>query len=364
MTTTQTLMVCTRKGLFEFRRVGHDFAVVAHHFPGEPVTQFHRDSKSGAWFAAQNLGHFGVKLKKSEDAGKTWAEMPCPAFPEKPATGEWADDPTPWSVGHIWVMADDGVGTLWAGCMPAGVFRSTDGGAHWTLMRDLWFNAKRKEWFGGGNDHPGIHSIMMDRARPHIVSVAISCGGIWQTQDGGETWANIGTGLRNTYMPPDQQGDPNNQDPHRVDVCASAPKVWWMQHHNGLFRSEDAGGHWVQLPACTPSDFGFPIVADHTNPRRAWIVPTQADTHRYAAGGAMCVNRTDDGGQTWQTFRAGLPQTHAYHLIYRHNFALANDGATLAMGSTTGGLWVSEDAGERWRALDVALPLVSALTWV
>jgi photosystem II stability/assembly factor-like uncharacterized protein len=360
----QTLMVATRKGLFEFAPHERGLSVKAHHFAGEPVTAFHVESTTGAWFAAQNLGHFGVKLKRSADRGATWQEWACPAFPEKPTSGEWANDETPWSVGHIWSMADDGAGTLWAGCMPAGLFRSRDGGRTWDFMRTLWFNEKRKAWMGGGNDHPGIHSIVVDPRNAKNVTVAISCGGLWRTEDGGETWANIGHGQVNNYMPPEQQGDPNTQDPHRIDVCAASPNVWWMQHHCGLFRSTDAGANWTQLPKCTPSDFGFPILADPANPRRAWMIPTQADTHRYAHGGAMCVNRTDDGGQTWQTFRNGLPQSHAYHLIYRHGLALADDGKTIAMASTTGGVWVSADAGESWRALDVALPLVSAVVWL
>ncbi len=360
----QTLMFCTRKGLFEFARPAGAWKIIKHHFPGEAVSQFHVDSFSGAWFAAQNLGHFGLKLKKSFDHGATWAEMPCPAFPEKPKTGDWADDPTPWNVGHIWTMADDGRGTLWAGTMPAALFRSTDGGASWQLMEALWLNEKRKSWMGGGNDHPGIHSILIDPRDANVVAVAISCGGLWGTRDGGATWANFGNGMNAVYMPPELAGDPNTQDPHRVDFCKSAPQAWWMQHHFNLYRSVDAGQNWKELPAAQPTSFGFPIVADPTNPLRAWAVPTQADTHRYAIDGAMCVNRTDDGGTTWQTFRDGLPQAHAYHLIYRHNLALASDGKTLAMGSTTGGAWVSEDAGATWITLPVALPLVSAVVWV
>jgi photosystem II stability/assembly factor-like uncharacterized protein len=360
----QTFMVCTRKGLFEFQGEGASWSDVKHHFAGEAVSQFHVDQQSGAWFAAQNLGHFGLKLKKSTDRGATWAEMPCPAFPPKPTTGVWASDETPWSVSLIWSMASDMRGTLWAGCMPAGLFRSRDGGQSWQLMEPMWFNEKRKGWFGGGNDFAGIHSILIDPRDANAVTIAISCGGLWRTRDGGTTWENFGKGMNAGYMPPEQAGDPNIQDPHRVDVCQSAPQIWWMQHHMGLYRSADAGEHWSEIATANNTSFGFTIVADPNNPLRAWSVPAHADTHRYAPDGAMCVNRTDDGGATWQTFRAGLPQAHAYHLIYRHNLALAPDGLTLVMGSTTGGVWVSVDAGESWRALPVSLPLVSAVVWV
>jgi photosystem II stability/assembly factor-like uncharacterized protein len=360
----QTFMLCTRKGLFEFHGQGAHWSIAKHHFAGEAVSQFHVDQKSGAWFAAQNLGHFGLKLKKSTDRGVTWEEMPCPAFPPKPETGLWANDETPWNVGMIWSMASDSAGTLWAGCMPAGLFRSRDGGQTWQLMESLWFTEKRKAWMGGGNDHPGIHSISIDPRDTNAVAVAISCGGLWRTRDGGIHWENFGEGMNAVYMPPELAGDPNIQDPHRVAVCRAAPNVWWMQHHFGLYRSEDAGEHWCELPAPLPTSFGFTVVADPHNPLRAWVVPAQADVQRYAPDGAMCVNRTDDGGATWQTFRTGLPQSHAYQLVYRHNLALAPDGKTLVMGSTTGGVWVSVDAGESWSTLPVSLPLVSAVVWV
>ena len=111
------------------------------------------------------------------------------------------------------------------------------------------------------------------------------------------------------------------------------------------------------LPIC------FVIVADPVNALRAWVAPALADTHRYAVDGAMCVMRTDDGGKTWRAFRSGLPQSHAYDLVYRHGLALAPDRKTMAMASTTGNAWLSEDAGENWVALNAQLPPVAAVAW-
>ena len=68
-----------------------------------------------------------------------------------------------------------------------------------------------------------------------------------------------------------------------------------------------------------------------------------------------------DGGASFEQFREGLPQQHAYHLMYRHALEVAQDGVTLAMASTTGGLWVSADAGEQWQSLSRDLPPVAVL---
>ena len=57
----------------------------------------------------------------------------------------------------------------------------------------------------------------------------------------------------------------------------------------------------------------------------------------------------------------GLPQRHAYDLVYRHGLAVDEDGETLAMGSTTGTLWMSETGGEIWRTLSTHLPPIFAV---
>jgi hypothetical protein len=59
--------------------------------------------------------------------------------------------------------------------------------------------------------------------------------------------------------------------------------------------------------------------------------------------------------------RRGLPQRHAYDLVWRHALDVDASGERLAFGSTTGGLWISEDAGDAWTALDARLPPVAVV---
>jgi hypothetical protein len=366
----KTLLIATRKGLFTARHASigvGGWQITSHHFAGEPVSQMLVDTRDGTWYAALRLGHFGVKLKRSRDQGATWEDIAVPALPPKPTEGTWADDATPWTIELIWTLAAGGAdepGVLWAGCMPAGLFRSNDSGATWQLMDSFWRDERRKAWFGGGNDYPGIHSVCVDPRDSKHVTVAISCGGVWHTRNAGRDWQLIGAGQHASFMPPEHEYDPNVQDPHCLSQCVSTPDVMWLQHHAGMYRSIDGGVNFARVTAPMPSDFGFPVVSDTENPSRAWAVPTHADTHRYATDAAMCVARTDDAGKTWHLFRTGLPQSHAYHLIYRHGLALANDRRTLAIGSTTGGVWISENAGEAWKMLSSDLPPVAAVAWV
>jgi hypothetical protein len=48
-------------------------------------------------------------------------------------------------------------------------------------------------------------------------------------------------------------------------------------------------------------------------------------------------------------------------LVYRHGLDVGADGRTLLMGSTTGNLWASGDAGDSWQAVSAHLPPVSAV---
>jgi hypothetical protein len=106
-------------------------------------------------------------------------------------------------------------------------------------------------------------------------------------------------------------------------------------------------------------------VAVHPNdPDTAWFVPAVKDEQRIPKDAKVVVNRTTDGCATFQTFSKGLPQEHAYDLVYRHALDVDDRGDRLAFGSSTGSLWVSEDCGESWAAIGEHLPPVYAVRFV
>ena len=77
--------------------------------------------------------------------------------------------------------------------------------------------------------------------------------------------------------------------------------------------------------------------------------------------GRVVVNRTRDGGETFETLTEGLPQSHAYDLVYRHALDVDETGDRLAFGSTTGSLWISENGGGSWQTLAAHLPPIYAV---
>jgi photosystem II stability/assembly factor-like uncharacterized protein len=349
------MLVATRKGLLTFARKNGGWSILRNDFPGVPVSATLRDARDGALYAVLKHGHFGAKLHRSDDDGHTWTELPAPAFPADAAGGP--------ALFQVWTLEAGGAnepGTLWAGALPAGLFRSDDRGEHWQLTSALWNVPERAKWFGGGYDDAGIHTVSPDPRDARRVFVAISCGGVWETLDAGKTWALHGKGMLATYLPPEQAGTLESQDPHRVVRCASAPDTMWMQHHCGIFRSTDAGRTWTQLKL-PGDDFGFAVAAHPRDPLTAWFVPAIKDEMRLPRDGALSVSRSRDGGKTWESLRAGLPQRDAYDLIYRHGLDVDDAGKRLAMGSTTGNLWVSESSGEAWQLVNAHLPPVYAV---
>ena len=85
------------------------------------------------------------------------------------------------------------------------------------------------------------------------------------------------------------------------------------------------------------------------------------DEKRCPTDGRVAVNRTHDGGKTFETLRRGLPQEHAYDLVYRHGLDVDETGNRLVFGSTTGSLWVSEDGGDSWQTISSNLPPIYAV---
>ena len=356
------LYIATRKGLMMYARNGKGWAHKSTAFLGSPVSMLLVSSDNRTIFAALNLGHFGVKLHRSIDGGATWKELEPPKHAKVETADAEAQAKAP-SVAEIWGLAwagPDKPGQLWAGATP-GLFHSPDLGETWTLNEPLWNMPERARWFGGGTVNPALHSICVDRRNSNRIAVAVSCGGVSLSEDGGKTWIVAGHGLRSDYVPPGQQDDPAIQDVHLMVQSPADPKVWWIQHHNGIFRSDNDLKKWDEITSSPISHFGFAVAAHPKDGNTAWFVPAKKDEHRYPVDGNMAVQRTTDGGKTFEVLRRGLPQGNAFDLIYRHGLAVDDTGNRLAMGSTTGSVWTSDNGGDAWTLLSAHLPPVYAV---
>ncbi len=357
------LLVGTRKGLFTLVDAGGRWRVDHVDFVGEPVTAVVREPESGRTWAALGTGHFGVHIWRRDDGA--WREVGAPVYPPRPDdpadVNPMTREPTPWTTLLGWVLElgarpDE----LWCGTIPGGLFRSRDGGDSWQLERSLWDHETRPQWFGGGYDWPGIHSISLDPRDPDRVAVGISCGGAWYSTDDAASW-QVSTGMRANFLPPGEADVPYQQDPHRLARCAGDPDIIWNQHHDTCFRSVDGGRTWTEIEHRAPSQFGFAVAAHPTDGGVAWFAPAVKDELRVPVDGQVCVSRTTDGGKHFDVLTDGLPGPDAYDLVYRHGLDVDATGERLMMGSTTGSLWFSGNAGDRWETVSVNLPPINVV---
>jgi hypothetical protein len=353
------LLTGTSKGLVVHCITAEGVENPVVHFTGFPVSTVAVDESTGNWWVALSHRHWGEKLHCSTDQGQTWQAAGIPSF-----RGYDFRPGTPASLKKIWTLQSAGKdkpGCLWIGTEPGGLFYSNDHGQTFHLNEALWHHPSRlddQQWFGTGKDFPFIHSIIVDPRDSDHVYVGISSAGVFETRDGGNTWAPRNTGLIAAYLP--NATTDVGHDPHQVLQCRHHPDVLWQQNHCGIFRSTDGGKTWQNVSGQDdyPS-YGFAIAINHHDPDNAWVIPAQSDQSRIPVDLRLRVMKTTDGGKTWQSSSRGLPEDLSFDLVLRH--ALVKDGSFMAFGTNNGNLYVSHDEGETWHAVSQNLSPVFSL---
>ena len=327
------------------------------------------DARDGTVYAALNLGHFGSKLHRSADRGATLergggAVVRGPARHRQAARpGRRAPPPEPPTLKMLWALEAGGAdqpGRLWAGTLPGGLFKSDDRGATWTICRSLWDEPARAQWFGGGYDWPGVHSVLVDPRDSRHVVVGVSCGGAWASDDDGATWSVPRHRHARRLHAARAAGRPVIQDPHRIVRCPARPTCSGRSTTAACSARPTAAGSGRRSTPRGRRASASPWPCIPQRPDTAWFVPAVKDERRVPVDGKLVVSRTTDGGKTFDVLDRGLPAP-SYDLVYRHALDVDATGNVLAMGSTTGGLWISTDGGDSWRTVSTNLPPIYAV---
>ncbi|MGI9053157.1 MAG: WD40/YVTN/BNR-like repeat-containing protein [Ilumatobacteraceae bacterium] len=349
------VLVGTAKGLFALSSgpARDRFELTGPWFKGEEIYAAALDTRGerSRLLVGATSSHWGPSVYRSDDLGASWTE-PDPqtlAFPD----GSGA------AVARVWQLQPAGGAqpdVVYAGVEPAALFRSDDGGVSFQLDQGLWDHPHRTQWEPGGGGLC-LHTVVADPTGSDRLGVAISAAGFYRTLDG-STWEAANTGIAAPFLP--EPTPEFGQCVHKVDRHPTQPDTLYLQHHWGVYRSDDFGGQWNEIGADSlPSTFGFPVVVDPNRPDVAYVLPLTSDEFRCTPDARLRVYRTSDGGATWEALTAGLPQENAWITVLRDGFvADPLDPAGLYVGTRTGEVFASADAGESWGELARHLPPV------
>jgi photosystem II stability/assembly factor-like uncharacterized protein len=350
------LMVGTKKGLFVLEgnpNDGGEFEVRARAFAGEPIDFAMRDPGSGRAIAATTSPFYGPKIWFADDPAGEWTQAEGVALPEG---GDEALE-------RIWVVVPGEGGSLYAGGDPGVLFESRDGGQTWELNQALRRHRIDDNWQPGGGGLC-LHSIVPWPGEPDKLSLAVSAAGVWHTEDHGETWTRGNQGIVPRYLPEEARENATALCVHRMERATRRPERLFIQFHWGVYRSDDAGRSWTEIGDGLPSDFGFPITVDPSDPDSAYVIPLKGDFDRVTVDGHVRVYETRDAGATWTPRGDGLPAQGAYLTVLRRAFDRAGEGPSLQLyfGATSGDVFGSGDAGASWTTAATRLPPVFSVT--
>ena len=348
------LLLGTTKGLFTLRsNDGRDeFELAGASFPGEEVYATAVDVRGdrARLFCGSVSNHWGPVLRRSDDLGATWSEDQTAALAFPPESDV--------ALARVWQLTPgpaEQPEVVYAGVEPAALFRSDDGGSSFTLVDGLWDHPHRPEWQPGGGGLC-LHTVLVHPTDPDRLLVAISAAGVYLTDDGGKSWRASNSGIAVGFVP-DAPVLEFGQCVHKVARDAADPERLYLQHHGGIYRSDDGGGSWDAMTSIAGMDFGFPVVAHPTRADTAYLLPLDSDEFRCTPDGKCVVWRTTDAGATWEPLTSGLPQHNAHLTVLRDGFTTDGlDPAGLYFGTRSGEVYGSTDDGDSWRQLASHLP--------
>jgi photosystem II stability/assembly factor-like uncharacterized protein len=357
------VLVGTRKGAFvltsDERREKWD--VSEPHFPGWEIYHLKGSpADPNRIYASQSSSWFGQVVHRSNDGGKTWETVGNNfAYEGTPGTHQWYDGTQhPWEFTRVWYLEPSltNPDTVYAGVEDAALFRSDDAGQTWKELPGLR-SAKGDLWSPGAGGMC-LHTILQDPSDPNRLYTAISAAGAFRSDDAGQTWRPINTGLKSNYELPDPNAEVGHCV-HNIAMHPSRPGVLFMQKHWDVNRSDDGGDTWYEVSGNLPSDFGFPIAVHAHEPETIYVVPIKSDSEHYPPEGKLRVYRSRSGGNEWEALTDGLPQQDCYVNVLRSAMAVDNlDSCGIYFGTTGGQVYVSADSGDHWKPIVHDLPAV------
>lgn len=368
------VLIGTRKGGFILQsdRERKTWKLNGPLFKGWNVMHMIFDPRNQRLHAAVVHDVFGPSTHYSDDLGENWIQgKTAPSFPRPSKSSrplgtpdevkkpEKVEEEKVMKIWHLKPAGEDQAGVIYAGVEPAALFTSFDDGNSWELNESLYDHPHRSDWFPGAGGLC-LHTILPDPGDSDRIYVAVSTGGCYRTDDGGQSWAPYNKNVRADFLP--EKLPEYGQCVHKMVIHPQNPEVIFQQNHCGVYRSDDQGENWIDIgEGKLPSRFGFPIAVHPHEPGTIYIVLEESDQYRLSVDGSFAVWRSQDRGNSWERMNKGLPG-RAHLVVLRE--AMATDqyqDAGIYLGTTTGQVFASRDSGDNWEQIADYLPRILSI---
>ncbi|HVZ50200.1 MAG TPA: hypothetical protein VG916_15560, partial [Gemmatimonadaceae bacterium] len=255
--------------------------------------------------------------------------------------------------------------TYYVGAASGGIWKTTDGGIHWTPL----FDNQMVSSIGALAVAPSNPRVVWAGTGESFLRSHISMGwGMFRSTDAGATWQRAG--LENTGRIARIAVDPRNAD---VALVAALGHAYGPQPDRGIFRTTNGGQTWTRVLFAGDSAGGVDVLMDPNNPNIVYAATWQIVMHtwgRESGGAGSGIWKSTDNGVTWRRLTAhGLP-TRPFGKVglgvtradSKRIYALIETGKGIPWNGAptdTGVLWRSNDAGDSWELVNSQSGLTS-----
>lgn len=366
---TTRILVGTRKGTYVVTgNAGRKRWVVgpaAH--DGSEVYHVVADARHpGDLYAAVNNGFWGPMVQRSRNWGKSWKEITTPLTPvkkdrEPQFNDENPTEPVPRPLNNLWHI-EPGLAsepeTLYLGADPHLLFRSSDLGASWDPIDSINNHPRKKDWAPGAGG-ACLHTILIDPRDARRLYIGLSAVGTFRSEDGGQSWVPTNRGVLAPFQP--DKHPETGQCVHHVAADAADPDTFYRQDHGGMYVSHDRMEKWTRIGRPLGDDFGFCVASPPSAPGRAYFVRLDGAA-RVTGEGHFQVHEWNDRTRAWRKLVS--PKAFPGHFgVQREGIATDNlDPAGIYVGTTTGQLFTSPDAGRSWRLIPFQFPGIHSVS--
>lgn len=295
----------------------------------------HPNSHSGMYLEAR----VWCFCAHSSQPNRLWAATDMGLYVWHEVTARWQNIPFPAE--DVWHVAIDPSNPqhLIAGTRPAALYRSTNGGANWQLLDVPGLQTFSTINMGATR----VTQILFEPDAPQRVWATVEIGGIFLSEDGGQTWQARDQGLISA-------------DVHGLVILnrPDGSQLLLATTNRGLHESTDQGRQWNFRKLDSPWQYTRSIV--HRADQQGVVFLTNGNG---PPGDAGILFRSDDWGGHWRSVTLPGRLNSTVWNVATH----ASDPMSLWASTNLGQLFRSLDGGEHWERLLPEFGEVRALHW-